>query len=812
MPTGPRGHVMPTALFFVSGALGLVYEVLWMRQLTAIFGGTALAATATLSGFFLGNAAGSAALGGRAQRWRRPMVAFGVLEGCVGLGALVVAPVLRLEAPLYAATYQVLAAHTAAFALVKTALAIAAIGPAAFCMGGTLPALSEAVATQGSRLGGPVGRLYAVNLAGATLGTLAVPFALLPRFGVAGALAAAVAGSTCVAAIAIVAGVRGAARPGWNAAVPRAREVAAAPRVLALAALSGFATLSLELSWTRMLALVHENSLYSFAVVTCIFLAGLAGGAALARIALKRGHDPGRCLAAAWAAAAALAVASPRLLYGLTDGFGFVAATERSGALVRLLGLSLATMLLPTLALGAALPLLMDMLGTARRSSGAAIGRLLAANTLAAIAGPVATTFVLAAWLGPWWSIVATGAVLLAGAVAATRTRAARALAAAAFGAAIAVLRPGALPPVRVDAAHGERLVAASHGPYGTTAVIADDHDRWITVDNSYVLGGAADAEEERFAGHLPLLLHPAPRRVAFVGLGTAITAGAALAHPVDDVVGLEIVPDVARAARAHFGDVNRRLLDDPRVRIVVDDGRNYLAAAPERFDVIVGDLLVPWRPGEAPLYALEHFVSVRRALAPGGVFCQWLPLYQLSDEQLAVVARTFVAAFPNTTVWRGNFLPDAPTLALVGRTDDRPLDAAAIDARVRAFVVRAGDTPFLAHPAGVWLHLAGSLAPDDPRLRNATLDTDAEPVIELSSPPGVDGARAAAPSALTLAPDAAGGAALAALDAEHRAWWRAGNALAAAAREPGPEGQARVLAILRALPPELQRALEVAR
>ena len=167
-------------------------------------------------------------------------------------------------------------------------------------------------------------------------------------------------------------------------------------------------------------------------------------------------------------------------------------------------------------------------------------------------------------------------------------------------------------------------------------------------------------------------------------------------------------MPEVAIAARQDFADVNDRVLEDPRVTVVIDDGRNYLASAPQAFDVIVGDLLVPWRPAEAPLYTQEHFESVRRALTEEGVFCQWLPLYQLSPEQLAIILRTFVDVFPDTTLWRGNFLPDEATLALVGHRGSRPLMPAAIDARLQALAASTDANPFLAHPAGMWLLLGG--------------------------------------------------------------------------------------------------------
>lgn len=352
-----------------------------------------------------------------------------------------------------------------------------------------------------------------------------------------------------------------------------------------------------------------------------------------------------------------------------------------------------------------------------------------------------------------------------------------------------------------------------------TTAVIADDRDRWITVNNSYILGGTAAMDEERWQAHLPLLLHPSPRRVAFLGTGTGITAGAALLHPVDHIVALEIVPEVVLAARQDFADVNARVTDDPRVRVVIDDGRNYLASSPQAFDVIVGDLLVPWRPAEAPLYTQEHFESVRRALTTEGVFCQWLPLYQLSPEQLAIILRTFLDVFPRATLWRGNFIADEPTLALVGHLGSRPVEPEAIDARVQALAAPVDANPFLEHPAGMWLFLVGPLPAEMPWFSGAYRNRDGEPWIELLSPRS----HAQRDDALPVLDDVSPfleevawgpleGTPLRSLDDPHRAWRAAGAELSRASRMRGTEGKERILAILRTLPSELQRSLGVDR
>ena len=795
-----------------------------MRWFATLFGATTLATTATLSGFFLGLAAGSHVFGERSTRWRRPVQVFGLLEIGVGLGALLVPAVLDLYRQAYPVMYPRLSPFPGGFALVKMLLALAAVGIPSFCMGGTLPALAEAIAPPGGRLGIPVGGLYAINLLGAAVGALAVPFVLLPRLGLDTSYACAVAGSLAVGVTAYLAGSATPVRPTPPDAAPGHREAPRTPSIavgiLVLSAVSGVSVLALQALWTRMFALVHENSLYSFAVVVFVFLLGLTGGAALARTMLGRGHAPGRLLGRAWCLAGLLVVASPLLFHRLTDGFTYLSAGGWSSALGRLLLLALITMLPASLGLGMALPLVMEMAGpSGRQSAGPLVGRVVVFNTLGAIAGPLLATFLMGPLLGLWWSLVVLGGFLvLAGARAGLR-RAESAIAVGLLGAAVLLVQPGSRPPVRVRATAGERLVSVREGTHGTTAVLADADNRWISLNNSYVLGGTAAADEERWQAHLPLLLHPSPQRVAFLGTGTGITAGASLLHPVDHIVALEIVPEVVIAARHDFADANSRVMDDPRVTVVLDDGRNYLAASPQAFDVIVGDLLVPWRPAEAPLYTQEHFDSVRRALTAEGVFCQWLPLYQLSPEQLAIILRTFLEVFPSASLWRGNFIPDEPTLALVGHLGTRPLEPEAIDARVRALAASTGSDPFLAHPAGLWLFLVGPLHAEMPWFSGAHRNRDGEPWIELLSPRSHarhDEAVTASDDFSPFLEEVARGplatTTLRGLDDRHQAWRAAGAELARVSRIRGSEGKERILAILQTLPHELQRSLGVPR
>ena len=255
-----------------------------------------------------------------------------------------------------------------------------------------------------------------------------------------------------------------------------------------------------------------------------------------------------------------------------------------------------------------------------------------------------------------------------------------------------------------------------------------------MKLDNFYVLGGTASTGDERMQAHIPLLLHPAPKQVAFLGLGTGITTGAALLHPVERVTALEIVPEVVNAAKNYFAAENLGVVNSPQTEVVIEDARNFLRRSGRKFDVIVGDLVVPWRRGEAALYTAEHFIAARRALAPGGIFCQWLPLFQLSEEEFRIVVATFLDVFPHTTLWRGDFSPNDPALALIGNADGVPIDPAMVERRV-AELKKDETNPHLTHPAGLWVFLVGPLDPADPSVTAAKRNRENRPWLEILGP-----------------------------------------------------------------------------
>jgi spermidine synthase len=280
----------------------------------------------------------------------------------------------------------------------------------------------------------------------------------------------------------------------------------------------------------------------------------------------------------------------------------------------------------------------------------------------------------------------------------------------------------------------GETLRAAAAGPGAMVTVVDTGDDLQLRVDGYYTLGGSAAATTERRQGLVPLLLHPAPRRVAFVGMATGISASAAPALGVEETTVVELIPEVAAAAAAYFVPWNGGLLERPDVRLVVDDGRRFLAAGGQPFDVIVGDLFIPWHAGAGTLYARETFAAAARRLAPGGLFCQWLPLYQLTREEFGVIARTFLGVFPHVGVWRDDFYPDRPVVALMGTMEPPALDVERLGERIGALPGWSRDA-LLAEPRGLLMLSAGDLSAAPDLAGTGPIDTDDRPVIEFLAP-----------------------------------------------------------------------------
>jgi spermidine synthase len=698
-----RTAALLAALLVVSGFAALVYQVLWVRQLALLLGSTAQAAALAIAIFFGGLALGGAWWGRRSARVPSPLRLFGVLELSVAATALGHLVLLDVYHALYPVLYARVGANPALDLAAKLTISTLVLLPPAFLMGGTLPALGQHLIRRRDQLGRVGSRLYALNTAGSALGALAAGAFLPLLLGFRGTYLLAVGLDVAVGLTAVMLsrGPAGATVPeaGPSREAPPTRPTPAAagadrrppPRaaLLVVAGVSGAATLAVEVLWTRLFAQVLQNSVQTYALVLTTFLVALAAGAAVAnRLCRVRRVAPATILLGLLGLSAIATVTSPWVFHTVTDGLAYVGADRGwYGYLAEVVTTAVVVILPAATVFGTVLPFLLRTLEAHASEPGPAIGQLVAVNTAGAVVGSLLAGFVLLPVVGITAAMtIAAGCYLLALLAVGVQPPAPRRAAAAATATAVVAalaLAPTDLAALR--AGEGERVLELREGVQATVAVVDSGASRAIRVNSAYTLGSSGARHAERDQTLIPLLTHPTtPRSVFFLGMGTGITAGAAVPFPLERIVVCELIDDVVDAARDHFRPWTGGLFTDERVEIHAEDGRTCLRRSPERYDLIVSDLFTPWKAGTGNLYTREHYRIGRDRLEPGGRYVQWLPLYQVSERELGSIAATMDEVFDEVVMWRGDHFASRSIVALVGHVDPAPLDVDALVANVR--------------------------------------------------------------------------------------------------------------------------------
>jgi spermidine synthase len=703
------------ACFFLSGATGLVYEVLWIRMLGLVFGHTVFAITTVLTAFMAGLGLGSYLFGRIADRHPHPLLLYGLLEVGIGLSCLLIPWLLPLVEALYVALFRALELSFFAFSLAQFALILVLLLLPTTLMGATLPILSRFFVSDEGSLGKRVGLLYALNTFGAVLGTGLAGYFLLPTFGMRGTLYLAATLNVGIGALVIAYD-----RHLRRLRPERSREEAQARQELLLGitppgqvqrwligltvlglGLSGAASMIYEVAWTRALTLVIGSSTYAFTAMLLAFLVGIAGGSALfSRLWGDRRVTP-------------MAFALIELGIGLSavlilPAFGklpdlllrvFTVSLAPDFVLIVEILLSIAVMLAPTLLIGASFPCVVKVAARSVDRVGLDVGRLYAVNTLGAILGTVCAGFLLIPSTGVQSAVkvavllnLAVGAAIAVGSVRvsspwqwATSTLLSVATLAgvlwipawnqAVMASGVAVYArtyqgfAGRLELAR--AFPEQRLLFYEDGLSATVSVHRVGENIFLRVNGKTDASTGKDMHTQIMLGHIPLLVHPNPKAVLIIGLGSGVTAGAVAQYPVERIDVVEIEPAVVKAAR-FFARENREVLNDPRVRLVTADARNFLLVTPRRYDVIISEPSNPWIGGIATLYSREFYQLARQRLNPGGIMLQWVHGYGLLPPDLKMVVKTFRTAFPATSIWHTAGIGD---YLLLGREAPRPLD-----------------------------------------------------------------------------------------------------------------------------------------
>lgn len=439
--------------------------------------------------------------------------------------------------------------------------------------------------------------------------------------------------------------------------------------MLALSAWSGFQFFHAEVAWTHRLAQVHTNSATAFGIVSLAVLVGMPLGALLSRRL--------RTLPVLAVAALGASLSLPFLQASLADGLAIPTA-RTDFPWVLLLHTLLA--IVPAAA-GASLlyPWLLE------RTSGAkAIAILAAANLLGGLGGALAAGWVSLPAFGLQTSlwIPSVGWALVAILTAPASRRALWAVVGIALGIATAVAWNETLVP-RSDYRVVDRIETWS----GRVETVERGEHTFLLYNGSYALGGSRSVASQTWQAEFAMALRPNAQEVFVLGLGTGITAGALARSPaIKRARVVELLPAVETMARRHFSPWAGPLFSDPRFAIETGDARTALREDLSRYDLILGDLFLPWLPGAELLMGREHFESVRDHLAPGGLFVQWLPLYQIPEASFLDILATASAVFPSVHLFREGHDPRSPMIALVAAAPGGPLRGEGSDPAILEF------------------------------------------------------------------------------------------------------------------------------
>lgn len=669
--TKDRRFLLLLACFVLSGVAGLIYETAWTQQFALVFGASELAVATVLAAYMAGLMAGAAVAGRLMHRVRRPVLVYALLELGIALFALAVPAALKLAHRLQVHILGGLEvppdAGSLTSALFYLAAAFAILLLPTGLMGATLPLLARHAVRRDLEIGSRVALLYGANTAGAAGGTLLAAFVLLPRLGLGRTVLVAVALNVVVFALAVALSARGRVAPAASpAAAPLARaapEPAPHAWILPLMLVSGFVALSWEVLWTRLLSNLLGGSIYAFGTMLGTFLAGIALGSAIAgRWATDRRRARGGF------AAAQLGIA--------VTSFAAFAAADRlpelapggaaSGDLLLSAPVAAATLLPGALFIGMTFPFAVRVLAGGAAQAGPASARVYAWNTLGAIAGAVATGFVLLPGLRLAGTAAAMVAASLAVALAAALLAAPRLktlAAAAAVGLALLAASPPRTPwrMLRTAPMSGEpwpgEVTYYGVGRSSTVLLFARDGEWRLTTNGLPESAIQAPGERPgrfavaRWLALLPIASRPQTRSYLVVGLGAGITLEA-VPPGVAEVHLVELEPEVIRTNRSLAGKRRRDPLADPRLEIHVNDARSALALSDRRFDAIVSQPSHPWTAGASHLFTREFFALVRQRLEPEGVFVQWIGLNFVDEALLRSLLGTLLDVFPHVEVY----------------------------------------------------------------------------------------------------------------------------------------------------------------
>jgi len=675
-------------IFFLSGATGLVYEVIWVRLTGLVFGNTSHAIAVVLGAFMAGLALGSWKLGRYADRVPSALKLYGMLEIGIGVTAALVPFVFKSLHSVYWALTPSIQGIPGGSVLLRFLTSFAILLVPTFLMGGTLPVLAKFFTQTAKEVQQKVGLLYALNTFGAAFGTLIAALIFIPRLGNIRTTLLIAALNVGIGIFAIILNNRwslaastAADSPSEAAVEDEGADSTTRGLVLMTLAGSGFVSMLYEVAWTRALTAMIGSSTYAFSIMLVTFLIGIAAGSSIAsrlrtiaslrllgltQLGVALG---GLIFLTGYKVAPLVVVGALRALF-----FSFPAMLLTQFVVCAFL------MIIATICMGATIPIASQIYSSRFKLLGRSIGNIYSVNTLGAIAGSLIAGFVLVPLAGTERTVLAgmffnaAMAALILSAPLAVRRRDVGRWAAVALlllatysmkgkvfwppesldqGVIVYAKMLDTRPEYTIDEHYSDTdVVYFKEGNNATISARRGEDYIGLRTNGKVDASNKEDMTTQLMIGFLPFLYHPDPKSAMIIGYGSGVTVGAAATFKeVEGIDCLEIEPAVVGAAPV-FSSINRNSFENPKVHITYDDARNYMNVTRKQYDVIISEPSNPWIAGVASLFTSEFYDRAVQVLKPDGVFAQWVQLYELDPEDLRMILHEFQAKFPEVSAW----------------------------------------------------------------------------------------------------------------------------------------------------------------
>lgn len=763
-------------LFVISGFTGLVYEVVWVRMFTTVFGNTVFATSTVLTAFMGGLALGSYLIGRTADRSEKSIHALRLYAGLeigVGISALLIFVALMILDTIHTWFFRNVSTNFWSLTTLRFILSISALIIPTALMGGTLPALSKYIVQLREKIGGNVGLLYSLNTFGAVLGCFLTGFLLIATLGLHLTIYLAAVANIIVGVVAFLfsrnkqfkdfvsqidskqshVALSHPQTPSIEQSIPSYTRV-----VLIVFGLSGFAALAYEVLWSRLLVYIFSTTTYAFSIMLTTFLFGIALGSMISSKFVDR--YPGKL-------PHVFAIFEFLLgVYGITSIFLLSNFAEIHDFVLSVIPLTswwmrnavrfteaFLIMFFPTLIMGAVFPVVSKIYANSLDRLGRKVGNIYSTNTLGGIIGSFAAGFILIPLIGISKSILFAASFNLIGFILLLSTSpesqsslwlqgkswlSVKIAGASLAGVIIVVSFVGVPSDILLDFFNvneeGSEIIYSRKSVAGTLTVHKYPRAKVLAIDGVNVAGTLFDLRTtQKLQGLIPVMVHGNAQKILQIGFGSGETTHVALLNPVEEMVLVEIASTVLDSAH-YFSDINEDVLEDDRLTPVVMDGKNYVKSTDQTYDVIMNDSIYPTLAGGASLYTQDHFAESRRKLTDDGVFSCWIPL-DLKTEQLKMVMATFHSVFPHSMVWLATNCMNKHAL-LVGCKSEFSIDFERLKARLNEPEIRASlEEVGLANP----FLLIDCLLIDEHGMaefvRGAKITTDDKPLLEFYAP-----------------------------------------------------------------------------